>query len=69
MLIAANQLASAQIDEIRAVVDYQIAQTDLAFATGTLLGQSRVEWAPVNPTEDHSGGIYVDEAPPVPGVE
>jgi len=47
VLIAANQLASAQIDEIRAIVDYQIAQTDLAFATGTLLGQTRVEWAPV----------------------
>lgn len=64
VLIAANQLAQAQIGEIRAIVDYQIAQTDLAFATGTLLGQTRVEWAPVNPSEQNSGGIYLDEAPP-----
>lgn len=64
VLIAANQLASAQIDEIRAIVDYQIAQTDLAFATGTLLGQTRVEWAPVNPSVQNSGGIHMDESPP-----
>lgn len=27
-----------------AIVDYQIAQVDLAFATGMLLGASRVTW-------------------------
>ncbi len=37
-------LANARLAEIRAVVDYQIAQIDLAFASGTLLGQAKVEW-------------------------
>ena len=44
VLEAATRLAEAQIAEIRALVDYQIAQVDLAFATGTLLGASRVQW-------------------------
>ncbi|MBX3362265.1 MAG: TolC family protein [Phycisphaeraceae bacterium] len=51
VLDAAARLADAQLAEIRAVVDYQIAQIDLAFATGTLLGASRVDWAPGEPSE------------------
>lgn len=51
VLDAATRLADAQVSEIRAVVDYQIAQIDLAFATGTLLGASRVDWAPGEPSE------------------
>jgi len=46
VLIADTNLADSRLSEIRAVVDYQIAQIDLAFATGTLLGQSKVDWAP-----------------------
>lgn len=46
VLDASARLASAQFDEIRALTQYQIAQVDLAFATGTLLGASRVEWEP-----------------------
>jgi len=49
VLDAAARLADAQVAEIRAVVDYQIAQVDLAFATGTLLGASRIDWAPGEP--------------------
>ena len=30
--------------EIAAIVDYQVAQIDLAFATGMLLGASGVSW-------------------------
>lgn len=37
-------LGEAQIKEINAVRDYQAALIDLAFATGTLLGYSRVEF-------------------------
>jgi outer membrane protein len=38
---------SAQLAELRARrPTYQIAQVDLAFATGTLLGASRIDWAP-----------------------
>jgi len=52
VLIADTNLADARLTEIRAVVDYQIAQIDLAFATGTLLGQSKVDWAPSDPRQD-----------------
>ncbi len=44
VLDAATQLADAQSAEIQALADYQIAQVDIAFATGTLLGHGRVRW-------------------------
>lgn len=44
VLYAAEQLASAQLREIWALVDYQSAQVDIAYATGTLLGYSGVTW-------------------------
>lgn len=43
VLDAAANLADAQSAEVRAIGDYQIAQVDLAFATGTLLGAGKVE--------------------------
>lgn len=46
VLDAATRLAESQLSEIRAITDYQIAQVDLAFATGTLLGAAKVEWQP-----------------------
>lgn len=49
VLDAATNLANAQSAEVRALADYQIAQTDLAFATGTLLGATKVQWAPIDP--------------------
>lgn len=48
VLDAATTLADAQSSEIRALADYQIAQIDLAFATGTLLGYGKVRWDPVD---------------------
>ncbi|MEO1007198.1 MAG: TolC family protein [Planctomycetota bacterium] len=55
VLDASTRLADAQLSELSALVDYQIAQVDLASATGTLLGQARVglEFAP-RPTLDGS---------------
>ncbi len=47
VLDAQTKLADAQSAEIAAITTYQIAQVDLAFATGTVLGQSRVDWAPM----------------------
>ena len=47
VLIAQSDLASARLAEVSAVSDYQIAQVDIAFATGTLLGASHVDWEPV----------------------
>jgi outer membrane protein TolC len=47
VLDAASRLAEAQLAEIRALAEYQVAQVDLAFATGTLLGAAKVEWTPV----------------------
>jgi len=38
-----TRLGEAQLREVRAIGDYQIAMIDLAFATGTLLGHSRVD--------------------------
>ncbi len=51
VLNAASRLGDAQLGEIRALVDYQIAQIDLAAATGSLLGAARVRWAPVDASE------------------
>ncbi len=49
VLDAATSLADAQLSEINALTEYQIAQVDLAFATGTLLGAARVDWEPRDP--------------------
>jgi outer membrane protein TolC len=38
-----TRLGDAQLREVRAVTDYQVSLIDLAFATGTLLGHSRVQ--------------------------
>lgn len=44
VLDAATRLSDAQSREIAALADYQIALVDLAFATGTLLGEGRIDW-------------------------
>ncbi|MCA9277887.1 MAG: TolC family protein [Phycisphaeraceae bacterium] len=44
VLDASSRLAEAKLTEIRAVVDYQITQINLAVATGTLMGSARVRW-------------------------
>ena len=41
---ALTRLANARSQEVRALADYQTAQVDIAFATGTVLGSGRVEW-------------------------
>lgn len=46
VLDAASSLAQAQLAEIRALADYEIAQVDLAVATGTTLGAGMVSWSP-----------------------
>jgi outer membrane protein TolC len=38
-----TRLGEAQLREVRAIGDYQTALVDLAFATGTVLGHSRVD--------------------------
>jgi outer membrane protein TolC len=40
------RFANAQSFEIAALTEYQIAQIDLAYATGTLLGAAKVSWEP-----------------------
>ena len=40
-----TRLGESQTKEIRAITDYQIAQIDLAYATGTLLGYSQVSFS------------------------
>lgn len=51
VLDAATALRNAQLSEIRALADYQIAQVDVAFATGTLLGHDQVQWQPLDLTD------------------
>jgi outer membrane protein len=46
VLDAQTRLANAQSSEISAITEYQIAQVDIAFATGTVLGASKVIWEP-----------------------
>jgi outer membrane protein TolC len=43
---AQTNLANARSSEIRGLTEYQIAQIDIAFATGTSLGASRIVWDP-----------------------
>ncbi len=49
VLNASASLSQARANEVRALVDYQIAQVDLAFATGTLLGADKIEFDPPDP--------------------
>jgi outer membrane protein len=42
VLFAVTRLADAQLSKIRALVDYEIAQINLARATGTLLGHGQI---------------------------
>ena len=46
VLNAASTLGDAQIAEVQAITDYQIAQVELALATGTLLGAAKVDIEP-----------------------
>jgi outer membrane protein len=51
VLDAQAKFANAQSEEIRALTEYQIAQIDLAFATGMLLGADKVSWEPIVPSD------------------
>ena len=59
VLEAQSRLADAQSREVRALAAYQIALVDIAFATGTLLGQSKVEFG-----ESDDGATSVREVSP-----
>ncbi len=48
VLLAAGRLATAQLREVRALIDYQIGQVNIALSTGTLLGQAGVQWQPMD---------------------
>lgn len=49
VLDAQTKFSAAQSAEILALTEYQIAQVDLAYATGTMLGSAKVHWAPIIP--------------------
>ncbi len=63
VLDAAARLAEAQLDEIRALTDYQISIVDLAFATGTMLGSGSVEWVPTEAPPDETVLPFPDMRP------
>lgn len=52
VLDAQARLADAQSAEARSLADYQIAQIDLAYATGTVLGAANIHWEPTDPELD-----------------
>lgn len=54
VLDAQARLADAQSSEIAALTTYQVSQTDLAFATGMVLGQAQVRWAPYSRPEQEA---------------
>lgn len=60
VLDAQSRLADAQSREVQSLAAYQIALVDIAFATGTLLGQSKVEF------EESDGMISVKKNVTVP---
>jgi len=49
VLDASSRLADAQSREVAALAGWQVALVDLSFATGTLLGGSRIRWEDVLP--------------------
>ncbi len=49
VLDAQAKFANAQSNEIKSLTEYQIAQVDLAYATGMLLGAAKVRWEPSVP--------------------
>ena len=57
MLDASARLADARSREILAVVEYQAALIDAAFATGTIFGSGRIEWVD---DESPAGGRFED---------
>ena len=52
VLDAQARLADAQSAEVSSLTDYQIAQIDLAYATGTVLGAANIHWEPSEPDVD-----------------
>jgi len=46
VLEAQANLADAQLADVQAIADYEIAQVDLAVATGTLMGAAKIRWEP-----------------------
>lgn len=66
VLDAAARLADAQSQEVAALADYQITQVDIAFATGTLLGNGRVQWDPRTAATEQSTATEVVEPAEAP---
>jgi outer membrane protein TolC len=48
VLYSATGLANAQLSRIYAFAEYEIAQVNLARATGTLLGYGKIQLEPIN---------------------
>ncbi|MBN2374838.1 MAG: TolC family protein [Sedimentisphaerales bacterium] len=51
VLNSQSALANAQLAEIRALSEYEIAKNDLALAVGMYLGAAGIQWEPVVPDE------------------
>ena len=79
VLDAQSRLADAQSREVRALADYQIALVDIAFATGTVLGRTQVDFqqedgrlkaVPIQPgSDDVDSDVEGGGNPPQPEVD
>jgi outer membrane protein len=63
VLDAQAKFANAQSSEIKSLTEYQIAQIDLAYATGMLLGADKVSWEPNVPSADTTTTAPQDVSP------
>ncbi len=52
VLDAQARFSNAQSAEVQSLADYQIAQIDLAYATGTVLGAANIRWEETEPELD-----------------
>ena len=68
VLDADTRLGEARLAELQALADYQIDQIDLAFATGTLMGQAKVSWGPLDPRTGSTESEQIRASSPMSGV-
>ncbi len=71
VLDAQARLADAQSSEIAAITDYQISQVDIAVATGTVMGATRVHWdsAEIRQTTRDFEPRIADRKPPARKIQ
>lgn len=68
VLDADTRLGEARLTELQALTDYEIAQIDLAFATGTVMGHAKVSWDAIDPRTGTTESERIRASSPMSGV-